>query len=138
MFLVIDLSVPNQIRVCLGAEGRVHEKIISKKNTDLLSVVDGFLRARKVSLMDLSGVAVRVGGGGFTSVRVATTLANTFAYVTQKPVIALGPQESEDFVHLVSRFGEAHPKYVRALYSAEPNISQNRSLWGAIKSKNKK
>ena len=137
MFLVTDLSQAGLIRLRLVAADFECEKNIEGKNTGLLIAVDKFLRSSKVSFDVLSGVVVRVGGGGFTSVRVAVTLANAFSHVTKKPIVVVSSDEPETFTYLGDKLRRTNSKYVSAVYASAPNISRNNSLWGVVRNKNK-
>ena len=123
MYLLIDLSQKNTIHLALFDEKNRFDKSFEGQNRELLFCIDQFLTEKKLSKKDVSGVAVVVGEGGFTSTRLAVTVANTFAYVLQTPVLTVGLNEVNDFSALIKRFdGQPSGQYVSATYSGEPNI----------------
>lgn len=56
----------------------------------LMGEIDGLLTRNNLTLADLSGLAVGLGPGSFTGVRVGVTTAKTLAQVTGKPLVGVG------------------------------------------------
>ena len=56
----------------------------------LMGEVDGLLTRNGLTLSDLSALAVGLGPGSFTGVRVGVTTAKTLAQVTGKPLVGIG------------------------------------------------
>lgn len=56
----------------------------------LMGEIDGLLTRNNLSLADLSGLAVGLGPGSFTGVRVGVTTAKTLAQVMGKPLVGVG------------------------------------------------
>ncbi|MBV9851393.1 MAG: tRNA (adenosine(37)-N6)-threonylcarbamoyltransferase complex dimerization subunit type 1 TsaB [Armatimonadetes bacterium] len=93
----------------------------------LLGEVDGLLVGEGMTLADVSALAVGLGPGSFTGVRVGVTTAKTLAQVTGKPLVgvptlnayaeAWGQDVPTLVVILPSRRGEAYAAVYRA---AEP------------------
>lgn len=59
----------------------------------LLPALEAFLASAKVRAQDLDLIAIDIGPGSFTGLRIAVTTVKTLAYVTQTPVIAVGSLE---------------------------------------------
>lgn len=94
MILCLDTSSNERLTVALAsADGRVrwHKTVpvYFQQSEKLLAVLDSFLRAKRVRLARLSGVAVVSGPGGFTSLRIGVITANTLAYALRIPVLGL-------------------------------------------------
>lgn len=87
MFLFLDNSDPGRIVAAGIANNKcVHCIYAVTPYAGPLLCVDKFLRKVHCRLTDLSGIAVRVGEGGFTAARVAVTAANTLAFALNIPV----------------------------------------------------
>lgn len=56
----------------------------------LMGEIDRLLTRNGLTLSDLSGLAVGLGPGSFTGVRVGVTTAKTLAQVTGKPLVGVG------------------------------------------------
>jgi tRNA A37 threonylcarbamoyladenosine modification protein TsaB len=125
MFLLIDASKYGFARFALFSKAVLHEKIFCAENKDVLAMLDCFLRQNKFKKDNVKGIMAVVGAGSFTSTRVAVTIANTFAYVLNIPVLAVNAEDSADprlkIAELLSR-----PKgiYITAGYSSGPNIGK--------------
>ncbi len=93
----------------------------------LLFWVDKFLKEMSIDAGVISGLAVRVGSGSFTSTRMAVTTANALAYALNIPVVAVGPDENWPNQNIGERIACAHPgQYVLATYSGAPNIGKKK------------
>ncbi len=60
----------------------------------LMGEIDGLLTRNSLTLSDLSALAVGLGPGSFTGVRVGVTTAKTLAQVTGKPLVGIGTLEA--------------------------------------------
>lgn len=127
MYILFDLSIKDKIYLKLFDEDQIFQSESVRRNRELLEAVNLFLLSKKLKPEDLKGVAVVVGGGGFTSTRISTTVANSFAYVLKIPVLAIGIGEVDDLVGLVAGL-KKQPigQYISATYSAEPNIGKSK------------
>ena len=102
----------------------IEHKKISAPNRELLRCIDDFLQEKKLDKKAVQGVLVVVQAGGFTSTRIGTTIANTFGYVLQIPLLAIKKEQTDGIQELIPLL-LAQPKgqYISATYSGEPNIT---------------
>jgi tRNA A37 threonylcarbamoyladenosine modification protein TsaB len=123
MYLLLDLSEKDAIHLALFDEKNITKKEVSGRNRELLLFVDEFLREEHVKKEDVAGIMVVVGTGGFTSTRLATTLANTFAYAQQIPVLAITKEQIDETQQLIPELlKQPKGQYISATYSGEANI----------------
>lgn len=126
MYLLINTSVKDVISLTLFKGNFVEQKNYSAANRDLLLSVESFLEVINLGVQDVEGIAVLVGVGAFTSTRIATTLANTWAYSQKIPVIAVGLTEAENLAALEQKLSQTEPGIlISATYSGEPNIGKS-------------
>jgi len=90
-----------------------------------LIYLERLLKKVKKQLADVTGLAVIIGKGSFTSTRVAVTLANTLALALQIPVAAVEGGKKERWLEILSlrKKGE----YILAQYSGPANIGKKHS-----------
>ena len=126
MFLLLDPSTKDAFRLVLFTDtGVVHEQIFSRSNRDFLFCIDSFLSEKEIEKTMLRGIAVVVGTGGFTSTRIAVTIANVFGYTLKIPLLAVSSEQSvnpQTRIPLV--LGQPVGQYISATYSGEPNIGR--------------
>ncbi len=123
MYLLIDLSEKDLIHlVWFGEEARV-DKNYEGMNKDLLLSIDTFFCDLGVSKSGVHGIIVVVGTGGFTSTRLAVTVANTFGYVMQIPLLTINVDQVSIAQSLIPELlKQPAGQYISATYSGEPNI----------------
>ena len=89
-FLAIDTSGDHGVVVLAENDGAVRaEAVFEGRRTlskRLLNIVDGLLRENELTVRTLSGLAVGIGPGSFTGLRVGLTTMKTFAQVTGLPL----------------------------------------------------
>ena len=119
MYLRLDLSVRNQVTVQRLAPRA--EVVVEVGHAQALGVITNALTEWESTPADVQGIAVVVGVGSFTATRVATTIANAWAYVHHVPVIGVGTDEILDMATLPARFKTA-PRFLSATYSGAPAI----------------
>jgi tRNA threonylcarbamoyladenosine biosynthesis protein TsaB len=68
-------------------------------NTELIPKIDALLVTAKVHINNLKAVAVTIGPGSFTGVRVGVTTAKTVSYSLGLPVIGVGTLEVAAYPH---------------------------------------
>ncbi|MBT3817101.1 MAG: hypothetical protein HOE80_03270 [Candidatus Magasanikbacteria bacterium] len=120
MHIIIDSSKKDIIRV--GECGNDLEEY-AYKNRDILQAVHEYLESQKKTKKDVSGIAVVIGSGSFTATRLAVTLANTWGYVLDIPVMGVSLEDIDHPKRIIFAL-EAHPKgqYISATYSGMPHI----------------
>lgn len=123
MFLVIDNTSAEQIALYYDVAGVWHEEqFVEPGEGGLLLAIEKLFKKIDQPLTALTGLAVRVGHGRFTSTRVAATVVNTLGYALQIPVIAA---TDIDLDVLVERLRETPVgQYATALYSAEASVGK--------------
>ncbi len=125
MFLLVDTSGRDQISLTLFKGAFVEQKNYSVPNRELLVSIENFLQANTLGAQDIEGVAVVVGAGSFTSTRIATTVANTWAYAKNIQIVGVTAAEASDLPKLEAKLLQAEPGiYISATYSGEPNIGK--------------
>lgn len=124
MFLLIDTSEKDSVHLALFDQNTIEHKKILALNRELLSCVDDFLQEKKLDKKDVQGVMVVVGAGGFTSTRIATTIANSFGYILQIPLLAIKKEQVDEVQKLIPLLlTQPKGQYISATYSGEPNIT---------------
>lgn len=112
------------MQLALFDQKTIEHKKISAPNRELLSCVDDFLQEKKLDKKAVQGIMVVVGAGGFTSTRIATTIANSFGYVLQIPLLAIAKEQADEAQSLIPRLlNQPKGQYISATYSGEPNIT---------------
>ena len=105
MLLAIDTST-RYAGVALAAEGRVVSlrSWFSSVNhtTELMPAIAEILRSQGLSAGDLSGIAVALGPGGFSDLRVGVSVAKGLAMTAGKSVVGVGTLDLEAFPCLES------------------------------------
>lgn len=125
VFLLINTSVRNEISLNLFKGTFVEQKNYSAPNRELLMTIENFLQANTLGVQDVEGIATVVGVGSFTSTRIATTVANTWAYAKNIPILAIQAEEADDLILLEKKLTAASAGiFISATYSGEPNIGK--------------
>lgn len=106
LILGIDTAT-DQVGVALGSDEGIRGEIRlgrGRRHAEQLApAIDGLLRSAGASLEDLAAVAVGVGPGLFTGLRVGVTTAKVLAQALAVPVV---PLASLDLVAYPLRFGD--------------------------------
>ncbi|MBT3539455.1 hypothetical protein HOF40_01410 [Candidatus Parcubacteria bacterium] len=127
MYLLIDISELDQIHLALFDSEKRTDKTFEGRNRELLFSVDQILKEQKNSKKDIEGITVVVGAGSFTSTRIACVVANTFAYVSQIPLLAISVEQVEKVQDLIPELlKQPKGQYISATYSGEPNIGKKK------------
>ena len=94
--LAIDTST-RQSAVALYADGVVLGELawVSEQNhtRELLPAIETLLRHLQVTLDDVGGLAVALGPGGFTALRVGLSVAKGLAFARDLPLVGVGTLE---------------------------------------------
>lgn len=151
MYVLIDMSVFDAIHLALFDESFRIDEVYEGRNRELLKCIDMFLVSAMVETSpavtppssspstsptrrgdsrgfeDVRGIMVVVGAGSFTSTRIAVVVANTFAYVRQIPLLAIGEEQIDHAQDLIPELLKQKPgQYISATYSGEPNIGKSK------------
>ena len=74
----------------IGLNGKlVVWKSVRNQSKELLPKIDKLLQEQKIKPAKLKGVAVNIGPGSFTGLRVGVTVANGFGYGLKLPVAGI-------------------------------------------------
>lgn len=123
MFLLFDLSQKTNLHFAFFDESTIVHANTDGVNRELLSCLDAFLKEQHLNTKDVQGIMVVVGAGGFTSTRIATTVANGFAYALQIPLLAIIENQVDEVQQLIPELlKQPTGQYISATYSGEPNI----------------
>ncbi|PIR74713.1 MAG: hypothetical protein COU35_00895 [Candidatus Magasanikbacteria bacterium CG10_big_fil_rev_8_21_14_0_10_47_10] len=129
MYLLLDLSIRDSVGLDVFGQSSHEHKSYSGENRNILFYVHQFLVSTGYKREDVQGIAVIMETGSFTSIRLAVTLANTWAYARQISVIGLAPDEIENLDAVAVRLAQVTPgTYISASYAAEPNIGPTKVL----------
>lgn len=92
MILNIETAT-NVCSVCLSEEGNIIAQKISyedKSHSELLTVfVEQIVAEKNIELKNLDAIAVSMGPGSYTGLRIGVSAAKGIAYATEKPLIAV-------------------------------------------------
>ncbi|MFH0912158.1 MAG: tRNA (adenosine(37)-N6)-threonylcarbamoyltransferase complex dimerization subunit type 1 TsaB [Patescibacteria group bacterium] len=130
--LAIDTTADN---AGIGLAGEGLNKIvtwISERNQsqELLPKIDQLLKANGVGPEQLKWVAVNLGPGSFTGLRVGISVANTFGYALSVPIIGKANLvgETKERMHQLLGLTTKSKKFRQVLpvYGREPHITQPR------------
>jgi tRNA threonylcarbamoyladenosine biosynthesis protein TsaB len=72
---------------CLIAEYSLNTRTTHAER--LMSVIDYILRTVSLCIQDIHGIAIGLGPGSFTGLRIGVTTAKSLAYSIQKPIVAI-------------------------------------------------
>jgi len=72
-----------------GILGEINIKLVHRHSKELLSIIDYLFKQTGRSVKELDGIAVSVGPGSFTGLRIGLSTVKTFAQILQIPVIGL-------------------------------------------------
>ena len=121
MYLRLDLSVRNQVSVQRLAP--TAEVVVAVSHAEALRVIADALEQWGAEPKDVQGIAVVAGVGAFTATRVATTIANAWAYVFTVPVVGVQVDEVLTEAIMIERCQNSS-RFVSATYSGAPAIGK--------------
>ena len=105
MLLAIDTST-RYAGVALCQEGRALSSRCWRSSVnhtaELMPAVDQILRSHGLTPSDLSGIAVALGPGGFSALRVGMSVVKGLAFTTRAPVVGVGTLDLEAHPYLQS------------------------------------
>jgi len=124
MYLLFNLSIRDTLKLSLFSPKEIFNQEYSGLNRDLILCLDKFLKENKLKKKQIEGIMVVVGAGGFTSERIAVTVANTFGYVLQIPLLTINQTQADDPQKLIPKLlKQPKGQYISATYSGEANIT---------------
>ena len=105
MLLAIDTST-RYAGVALASEGRAVSSSswfsLVSHTVELMPAISEILRSQGLSAGGLSGIAVALGPGGFSALRVGVSVAKGLAMTVGKPLVGVGTLDLEAFPYLES------------------------------------
>ncbi|HLG21927.1 MAG TPA: tRNA (adenosine(37)-N6)-threonylcarbamoyltransferase complex dimerization subunit type 1 TsaB [Candidatus Manganitrophaceae bacterium] len=99
----------------LIAEYRLHVEV--RYSERLLTAIDHLLKESRVALADLDGIAVSVGPGSFTGLRVGLATAKGLAMGAGKPLLTIPTLEA-----MAAGFRHAHPLIAPVLHARRDEV----------------
>jgi tRNA A37 threonylcarbamoyladenosine modification protein TsaB len=121
MYLCIDSSDILKIVFIATLGGRLVRETYQGRSQDISSTLSVFISSVGAVPADIRGIAVVVGEGSFTGTRLASIIANTFAYVYGVRVVGISSSEVDRYVELIIN-SNSEEVYMSPIYSAKPNI----------------
>ncbi|PIT87356.1 MAG: hypothetical protein COU31_03330 [Candidatus Magasanikbacteria bacterium CG10_big_fil_rev_8_21_14_0_10_40_10] len=129
MNLLIDASKKEFIKFVLFDKNKHSAQKYAGVKHDYLIYIDKFLKKYNLKPKKLTGVAVVVGAGGFTSTRLACVIANMFAYTLDIPVLAIQANQPFDPADLSDKLKKRRKSvFVSASYSGPASIGIKKSI----------
>lgn len=92
----------------------------------LLEAIDNFFKKEQIQKESVKGIAVVVGIGTFSSVRIATTLANAWHFANSTPVKAISLEDVSELQSIATQMNQ-DSSYILPTYNAEPNIGKKKT-----------
>lgn len=140
MILVINTTDKEKIAIALA---KPDGNLVFKDEFDaqfqhsekLLPAIDQLLKVNKVELIDLKGILVVSGPGGFTALRIGIMTANTLSFALKIPVVGVKLSEFESLQSLIkiglSKMKKAkQDSLVLPYYGCEPHITKpKKKIW---------
>jgi len=137
MYLYLDTANADTLAIAVvSPAGRVATQLSNparfRQMEELLPLVDQALKKNRLKLSDLTGVAVRQGPGGFTSLRIGVTTANVLAYALKLPILGLKLQDGYDLAAMLRVLPQLMKKakkelVIKPIYNRPPNITQSKN-----------
>jgi tRNA threonylcarbamoyladenosine biosynthesis protein TsaB len=133
MYIFVNTS--NHKHIFMALISKKGDVLISKKikaeyqqSEKLLSNIEKILLDSKKKLSGLTGIICIIGPGGFTSLRIGITTANTMAWTLNIPIVGLENKEEKNDLTLIQKGvkllkSKKKFKQVLPIYGKEPNIT---------------
>jgi len=105
MLLAIDTSTRYAGVALLNSEGRLgqllHWRSQRNHTVELLPAVETLLDREHATVQDLTGIAIALGPGSFSALRVGLSVAKGLAWAESLPLVSVTTLEAEAFAHSV-------------------------------------
>lgn len=124
MYVTIDTGEAKKTIITLLQEDATTTDVYEGKHDQMLHQIDRLLYQQHKQATDISGIIVKVGEGSFTATRLATTLANTWHFVLQTPVVAKADTLPCSYQEAKACCESAPSQFIQPQYSGEPNIGK--------------
>ena len=105
MLLALDTSTRYASVALSGEDGVVASRTWRSKinhTAELIPAVANMMQSRGIAPAELDGVAVALGPGGFSALRVGISAAKGLVLVANKPLLGVGTLDLEAFQYLKS------------------------------------
>lgn len=123
MYLFIDPSVHNELRLTLLFSDHEERISVAGKNRELLHVISETFQTRGIDFHEIMGILILLGQGGFSSTRIASVIGNAFAYALHIPIVGVESSEVITFEKIAALIAATRPgMYLSPTYSGEPTI----------------
>ncbi|WP_406697562.1 tRNA (adenosine(37)-N6)-threonylcarbamoyltransferase complex dimerization subunit type 1 TsaB [Singulisphaera sp. Ch08] len=148
--LALDTSTHHAAVAVATTDGLIHTAVpdpAQRHGRNLIPVVRELLRAANLTVAELDGIAVGLGPGSYTGLRIGLTAAKTLAYTTGKPlagldsleVLARNAPEEERFLSVIAdaQRGDfyvanfARPEPGAPLVRTSPTRIESQADWSA-------
>lgn len=112
--MIISLAIQStyqSIELGLFFDGNLRVSVQEHKNNaskNIIPIIGSLLAEEKITLSDLTYIAVNQGPGPYTTLRVVIATANGLAYATQKPIV--GVNAFSAFAHEID--SDTTPTYI--------------------------
>jgi tRNA threonylcarbamoyl adenosine modification protein YeaZ len=132
MILIVNTCLKNSFEVIIADKKNDYKvkKVSGGFNCSekLLTTIDSLLKKVKSDSSELKAVAVVIGPGGFTSVRIGVAIVNALGYGLNLPIIGLKVADFSDNNELVKKVflelkNSKKGKLVLPYYDRKPNIT---------------
>jgi tRNA threonylcarbamoyladenosine biosynthesis protein TsaB len=131
MILVVDTASNSETFIGLFDEYWLSRKKWSSGrnlSADILNVFEGLYKEAEKSFNDTQGVIVSSGPGSFTGLRIGLSVANTFAYSLDIPIVGVSAAKNTDDLLITGKKAldklKKFEKVVAPVYGSEPNITK--------------
>ncbi len=106
MLLAIDTSTRYAGVALLNKDGQLvqllHWRSQQNHSVELLPTIETVLRRQGATIQDVTGIAIAVGPGSFSALRVGLSVAKGLAWARGLPLVAVTTLEAEAFPHRMS------------------------------------
>lgn len=135
LFLFINTVSSNQISIGLfNKNGLIDEVVyqsINNRSREALNLLDKLLKKNEVELKSLKGIAVVIGPGSFTGIRLGLAVANTLAFFLKIPIIGITSDKVQKTNNLIKEVAKQFLRtkkqyFVLPFYGKKPNITRSK------------